>query len=198
MLVSHFFFKELTIGRVLGRGGFCVVSEISKIELHTQKNNTAEDDSTSKRIHDEHAIHNIVQDRSFMATHCLRGKGNDCRYAIKRLQDSSKKNAQTFVNGIVDLAVEARFLSIIRHPNIIKMRAMAASSPYSIEEPFFVVLDRLYDILGVRVAKWKRQRPGSLRKLLDRKNKRENAFWMERITVGYDLACALQYLHDMK
>jgi hypothetical protein len=176
--------------------GFCVVKEITKITLQSG----AGEDSHGSDLHldDEHAIHNFVQDRNFMEAHCLRGKGRDCRYALKKLQDSSRDDAQTFVNGVVDLAVEARFLSIIRHPNIIKMRAMAITSPYSVSEPFFVVLDRLYDIMGTRLAKWKKQKPTGMKKLLDRKGKKELAFWVERITVGYDLACALQHLHELK
>jgi hypothetical protein len=185
---------ELKLGRVLGRGGFCVVSEVVKITLDKQ----AGDDDSTFHLEDEYAIHNIVQDRGFMQVHCLRGKGKDCRYAIKMLQDTNKKSAQTFINGVVDLTIESRFLSVIRHPNIIKMRAMAVSSPYSINEPYFVVLDRLYDILGQRIAKWKKQKPGSMAKLLDRKGRKEAAFWVERITVAYDLTLALSYLHDKR
>jgi hypothetical protein len=183
----------LTLGRVLGRGGFCVVSEVTKIVL--QKNEDSMEVDGTEKMDDEHAIYNVVQDRSFMETHCIR-KGKDCRYALKKLQESSKNSAQTFINGVVDLAVEARFLSVIRHPNIIKMRAMANTSPYTLD--FFVVLDRLYDILGQRIQKWKKQKPGNFRKLTDRAGKKESALWLERLTVAYDLASALQYLHDTK
>jgi hypothetical protein len=185
----------LSLGRVLGKGGFCSVSEITKIVL---KKKDQADESTSTRLDDEHTIQNIVQDRSFMETHCLRGKDKDCRYALKVLLPSCKDDAQTYINGVVDLAVEARFLSVIRHPSIIKMRAMAVTSPYSVSDPFFVVLDRLYDILGTRISKWKKQKPSGMMKLLDRSGKKESSFWIERITVAYDLAAALQYLHELK
>jgi len=133
-----------------------------------------------------------------MEQHCLRGTKKDCRYALKRLQASVSEDAQTFINGVVDLAIEARFLSVVRHPNIIKMRAMAVTSPYSVEQPFFVVLDRLYDILGTRLAKWKKLQPKGMGKMLDRKGKKESLLWIERITVAYDLSCALEYLHQSK
>lgn len=153
------------------------------------------DKDHSHSIQDEHQIHNIVQDRNFMAMYCVR-KGKDTRYAIKRVQEASYKDHQTFINGVVDLAVEARFLSVIRHPNIIKMRAMECGSPYSAS--FFVVLDRLYDIMSTRLTKWKKSKVTGIAKMMDRKGKREMAFWLERITVAYDLACALKYLHDLK
>jgi serine/threonine protein kinase len=212
---------ELTVGRVLGRGGFCVVNEINNISLNDsllEQNqldamapaaasslsqlNLSSSSSSMNHSHSQHHladedhIHNIVQDRAFMEKFCIR-KGKDTRYAIKRLQQTSFKDAQTFVNGIVDLAIEARFLAIVRHPNIVKMRAMRVGSPFA-DGTFFVVLDRLYDILTQRVLKWNKQQFTGVRKVLDRGGKKEMAFWVERITVAYDLACALKYLHDMK
>jgi serine/threonine protein kinase len=184
--------KELTLGKVLGRGGFCVVHEVLKISL--ENGGSAKQNKTSEE--DEHFIHNIVQDREFMAGHFIR-KGKDYRYAIKKMQDSSRKDSQTFINSVVDLAVEARFLSVIRHPNIIKMRAMDTGDRFHPE--FFVVLDKLYDIMPVRIQKWKKQKKGGLSKMMfDRKGDKEQAFWVERLTVAYDIACALNYLHGLQ
>lgn len=95
---------ELTIGRVLGRGGFCVVSEVTKITLKKEEPTTNNATVTNDKSDDEHYIHNVVQDRGFMSKHCIR-KGKDYRYAIKRMQESSRKDPQTFVNAVVDLAV---------------------------------------------------------------------------------------------
>lgn len=192
---THTHITELTIGRVLGRGGFCVVSEIKAVHLshgeadrNTLSQNNNHDD-------DEHQMTNLVQDRDFMQRHYLR-KGKDTRYAIKRLKSDVEDDAHLFINGIVDLAIEAKFLAVIRHPNIIKMRALACGTPVSRE--YFVVLDRLYDILTTRVVSWKRREIKGIGKLLDRKGKRQTAFWLERITVAHDLSCALKYLHGLK
>ena len=174
---------------MLGRGGFCVVSEVSKINLGKEESVEA------KRSDDEHYIHNVVQDRAFMARHCIR-QGKDCRYAVKRVQDLIRKDPQTFINAIVDLAVEARFLTVIRHPNIIKMRAMDVGDPY--RTGFFVVLDRLYDIMPMRLKKWKKRKGGGMKKMFDLQGKKAQAFWVERVTVAYDIACALSYLHGLK
>jgi hypothetical protein len=178
---------------VLGRGGFCVVTEVSKITLEESENGSSI--GGLDKFRDEHQIHNFVQDRSFMETHCVR-QGKDCRYAIKRLKGDNDKDTQTFINGVVDLALEARFLSVIRNPNIIKMRGMAMGSPFNFN--FFVVLDRLYDIMSTRLVKWRKQIPKGMGKLMDRGGKKELAFWVERCTVCYDLACALKYLHHLQ
>lgn len=190
VLIPSHISTELTIGRVLGRGGFCVVSQINAITLKDGEAST----KTAQR--DEEDIAHLVQDRDFMAKYCLRN-GKDPRYAIKRLQDETVlKDPHTFVNGVMDLAIEAKFLAVIRHPNIIKMRAMGVGTPYS--RDFFVVLDRLYDILSTRLTTWKKRKPGGFKKLMDPKGKKAAAFWLERITVAHDLACALKYLHSLK
>merc|ERR1719223_824152 len=110
-----------------------------------------------------------------MARHSTR-QGNDYRYAIKRVQDKSKKDPHHYVNAVVDLATEARFLAVIRHSNIIKMRAMEDASPYT--AVFFVVLDKLYDIMPVRLKKWKKEEGGAFKKMLKSKNSKVN-FWLE-------------------
>ena len=179
---------ELKLGRVLGRGGFCVVNEVTNIIL-------LEGDKSEHGVSkDEHFIHNIVQDRGFMASHCIRQQ-KDCRYAIKRVQDKSKTDPHHYVNAVVDLATEARFLAVIRHSNIIKMRAMEDASPYT--PGFFVVLDKLFDIMPVRLKKWKKQEGSGLKKMMMSKQKKIN-FWVERLSVAYDLSCALSYLHGMR
>ena len=187
------------MGRSLGKGAFCVVTEVTKIKLSnkTASQNAPQQDKAQKEIYfDERMIQSVVQDRKFMEAHCLRGSHKDCRYAIKAVQASCHSDVQRYINGVVDLAVEARFLSVICHPNIIKMRAMSGASPFSTTQPFFVVLDRLYDILGTRIAKWKREKPGSMRVLDCRTCLMEQEFWIERISVILDLGTALRYLHE--
>jgi hypothetical protein len=184
------------LGRVLGRGGFCVVNEITKINLLKRDEGSIQEKIIENQDAYQIGSRNVIQGRNFMQAQCLRGKGKDCRYAIKTTQDSRYVDDSTFINGIVDLAVEARFLSVLHHPNIIKMRAMATCSPY--DSSFFVVLDRLYDTLSTRLVKWKQLKPRGLRKLLDRNGKKELALWIERCSFAYDLASALRFLHESK
>lgn len=197
--LRNLYSTELTLGRVLGKGAFCLVTEVTNIKLKNKAplNQAPKDGTVQQQIYyDERMIQSVVQDRNFMEAHCLRGSQKDCRYALKAVQSSCESDVQRYINGVVDLAVEARFLSVIRHPNIIKMRAMSGASPFSTTQPFFVVLDRLYDILGTRIAKWKRQKRGSLRVLDCRTSMMEQEFWIERISVILDLGTALRYLHE--
>ena len=193
----------MKLGRTLGRGGFCVVSEVVNITLRKDKDNEESNTAVNQHahVHDYDGVHDyddmyqhIIQDRQFMEAHCLRGSTKDCRYAIKKLHDSCYNDSSTFINGVVDLAIEARYLSVIRHSNIIKMRAMSSYSP--MDSRFFVVLDKLYDILTPRLIKWKKAKPIGLKKLMDVGGKKALSAWVERCTFGYDLACALKYLHN--
>eukprot|EP00934_Nitzschia_sp_Nitz4_P001057 Nitzschia sp. Nitz4//scaffold161_size51353//39683//41162//NITZ4_006956-RA/size51353-augustus-gene-0.52-mRNA-1//-1//CDS//3329537933//1057//frame0 len=188
--IPRFEADELNIGQVLGKGGFGIVSEINNITLKTKDTQ----EGPAVKHDDEHFIHNVVQDRTFMASHFIR-QGKDYRYAIKQMKKTSRDDPQIYINALVDLALEARFLAVIRHPNIIKMRAVEAGEPISPD--YFIVLDRLYDILPDRLRKWKKRKGGGLKKLLDVGGKKATAFWLERLAVAYDIACALNYLHEM-
>ena len=59
-----------------------------------------------------------------------------------------------FFKGNVDLAIEARYLAVIEHPNTIKMWAVAQTSPYT--EGAYAVLDGIYDTLEESMFKWKK------------------------------------------
>lgn len=183
--ISHI---ELTIGRVLGRGYFCVVHEITRIQLEVSEQSLTLESWPATT--DEPAIGRWVHDRPFMEAHCRR-EGTDCRYALKRLQRTTReKTAVGYMNGIVDLAVEARFLAVLRHPHILQLRAVGKYGPFNARENFFLVLDRLYDTLSERIEKWKKQRPN----VLQRKKRQE--FWKDRLEVASNLGSALVYLHE--
>jgi len=195
---------ELQLGRVLGRGGFCTVSEItafnlepnSPLDLATENMQEAdeEEDEFGELKYDSHGL---IQDRKFLARRFLR-KGKHARYAIKKLSDECLNDPERFVGGIIDLATECRFLSVVRHTNIIKMRAFADGN--SFDSGFFVVLDRLYDTLTLKITKWRKATdkfsgPG---KLLDMKGKQKKKVWIDRLICVYDLSTALEYLHSHK
>mmetsp|Transcript_7432 Transcript_7432/g.16064 ORF Transcript_7432/g.16064 Transcript_7432/m.16064 type:complete len:415 (-) Transcript_7432:2133-3377(-) len=196
--------SELVLGRVLGRGGFCVVNEIQNFKL--EKNSALDTNKKQDGLIDEEEDEFgelrydggiLVQDRNFMARRCLRQKKH-ARYAIKTLSDECLRDPERFVGGVIDLAVESRFLSVIKHPNIIKMRGVSVGEPYDVG--FFVVLDRLYDTLTLKVARWKKDAGKSkgLGKLMDRKGKKKTKLWTDRLIVVYDLSTALEYLHTQR
>uniref|UniRef100_A0A7S0C561 Protein kinase domain-containing protein n=1 Tax=Proboscia inermis TaxID=420281 RepID=A0A7S0C561_9STRA len=145
---------------------------------------------------DECDMMDQIHDRNLIAKHCIReGKA---RYAIKMLHSSYSTNKKQHFNGIIDLAVETRFLAYIRHPNVVRMRAMSMGDPY--KSGFFIVMDRLYDTLSTRIPIWAaehKKNKGLLRKW--RGGVMANRLlWSRRLVVILDIASVLKYLHSMK
>jgi hypothetical protein len=194
------FALEIVLGNIFGKGGFFTVSEVKKINLHDDEND--ENDAaivniaTNQKDEDEDYIDSVVQDRKFMQSHTMRNDGKDCRYAFKTMRNTCRTDPTLFVNTIVDMALEAKFLSAVRHPNIIKMRAMEVGNPCQSE--YFIVLDRLYDTLNDRITKWQKKDNNGFAKLFDFQKKKEKHFLAQRLTVAYDIASAIEYLHNLK
>lgn len=201
--------SELGLGRVLGRGGFCVVNEVKQFKLQANSpldkkapvtstgDNCMMDEEEDEFGELRYDGGVLLQDRTSMSRRCLR-QGKHARYAIKTLSDECLNDPERFVGGVIDLAVESRFLSVIRHPNIIKMRGVSTGNQYDIG--FFVVLDRLYDTLTHKIIRWKKENGKSkgIGKLMDMKGKKKRKVWVDRLVVVYDLCTAVEYLHSQK
>jgi len=153
----------------------------------------------------------ISESRAFIGQHCLRETG-EARYAIKLLNpEIVAKGKKTLMQAILDTATEARFLSAMEHPNIIKLRGISHNDEYHqdlFDEGVFLVLDRLYDTLEVRLGAWeaiyrhnsRMGLPGKLFSKLNRGRRKSAtealaALWEERMCAAYDLAAALDYIH---
>jgi serine/threonine protein kinase len=187
--IPRFDKTELHLGKILGRGGFCVVVEISKI-----KTNEATDDKSSgskaslstrlmrivKRKMSKKAqlqeesfrsgVASTLDDvlvpgqnsepfcrfdtkfsRDFIARTSKKRHGG--RYVIKQLSPELKETDKiTFLKGTVDLAMEAKFLSTIDHPNIIELCGVSRIGPCT--EGYFLVLERIHETLSKRIKKW--------------------------------------------
>jgi len=96
---------------------------------------------------------------------------------------------------VLDLAIEAKFLSVLSHPHIIKLRACANVSP--LHESYFVILDRLYNTLDKEVFIWKKKmNDNSMLKMFDRKGSRKKKLLVTRLIVAYDIVSAMIMLHN--
>ncbi len=95
-ILTFHFQRVVEISRVLGRGaGFCVVNQIDKVTL-------LKDGKASIANFNDEDVAQLVQDRNFMATYCIR-KGKDPRYAIKQLSDDIVlQDPHNYINGLMD------------------------------------------------------------------------------------------------
>ena len=194
---------ELVVGKLLGRGGFSDVHEIRALRLNDNDDNERQSRADPQQMQEQ-------QQRQFLQRHCIRPSG-DARYAVKRVRTSGDgdnvEQSHRCGVGAMDLATEAQFLRSLEHPNIIKLRGVAASNPCGPQDNkhSFLILDRLYDTLRARLQTWKSQAqhcrhpsvgirqgwdPAYLRRETQQRHLLEH-----RLRAAYDLSAALDYLH---
>jgi len=211
---------EVRVGKRLGKGGFCTVHEVKGMDDTTTK--TANNRHTEGRRHsflqgsgsgplllktlmmkkknnNHHDENNQETARQGESHDMSSSTGDGCCYAIKKLRADvvAQSDAGQFLQGIMDMAMETRFLSHVEHPNIVKLHAIAMGGD-CFSPDYFLVIDRLYDTLDHRLHTWanKRSRGSLLRRMSDRKGTKAAALYEERIKAAHDIAAALAYLHE--
>ena len=103
------------------------MSEVSTIVLSNGDEASDINTNANTTMNIDNTVH-ILMDRGYMARNFLR-KGTEhanasnnanananARYAIKTLSSSLMRDPERFVAGVIDLVIETKFLSIIRHP----------------------------------------------------------------------------------
>jgi hypothetical protein len=163
----------------------------------------------------DHVHYDVKKAREFMANRCMRN--GKARYAIKRLHKALAPVERA--RGMIDLAIEAKYLSTVWHPNIskccvllrllidtrsglnlsvslVKLRGVAKGD--MVDPHFFIIIDRLHMTLDVQIREWAtsfKSKKGSLFGIgKDRDGLK--GLLIDRLTVAYDLAAAFFYLHE--
>ena len=171
---------------------------------------------------DEHNQHYDVKTaRLIMSQRCMRF--GSARYALKRLRPDLQTDVD-YARGALDLAIEIKFLSVVQHPNIIKMRAYSETQRMEktrISVDTFIVMDRLYDTLEDKMESWAQRNTllvesakrtmgcfggcfgggGSnnspQKNEVDEQLSQRLDLLKERLLVAYDLTGAFEYFHSL-
>lgn len=173
---------EINLGRVIGTGGFSIVSEIKSIDL----DDIYDVDEKSSEL------------RSQFASSVRKSNNDGARYVLKTLRNDLPD--EDHEKGIADLAIEAEFLSVFAHPNIISMKAVSQSDPR--RSRYFVILDYLPTTLDLKINLWRRvvgENTGYWVPCYGyccSKGVILHINWKERLRSATDIASALQYLHE--
>jgi len=229
--MPHFRRKEIVVGRVIGRGGFCVIKELNEIRLtrsrksmraggtETTSSTNGDPDSSgkwsmaAKRNFSRHmssrssldrsvgtssrhgGVDTDIASREFLARRVWGKQGG--KFVIKQVEpELLNSDRVTFLKGIIDLAMETKYLASLDHPNILKLRGVCWDSPYRVLD-YFLVLDYLQETLTKKLNSWM---------LADRATKGITGFMTggkrkatglltERILVAYDVAVGMAYIH---
>jgi len=174
---------EITLGPVLGKGGFCTVSEVKGVIYKP----SAEEAMADMSLADSPWVG--LQNKRYISERFLRQ--GVARYAIKKVSPGcfKKGDPQFFVSSTIDLAMEVKYLAVLRHNHIIKMRALAAVPHTSVD--FFILMDRLSECLDDRIeGRWKKE---ASKKMM--KKPRKDELMCDRVTVAFDICSALDFLH---
>ena len=117
--------------------------------------------------------------------------------AHRQSLDPETSQSEVYAKGVVDLAVETIFLSVLTHPHIITLRAIGAEDMLS--PKYFIVTDRLNGTLDRRIhSKWKTQgkaAKGVMSKLSRQNSGRLDELMEIKLKYAYDLMGAIEYLH---
>lgn len=146
-----------------------------------------------------------AETRESIARKVYLSKGKNAKYVVKQAVADDVLNAKSngpakvaYLRGIIDLALECKFLACLDHRNIAKLRGCSMTSPFR-RPDFFILLDHLPETLTQRLSSWAQQSrstKGVTGMLTGGKKRRSTNLWAERMLVAYDIASAMEYLHE--
>eukprot|EP00978_Attheya_sp_CCMP212_P009882 scaffold23513_cov62-Attheya_sp.AAC.2 len=195
--------SEITVGELIGKGGFSDVFEVLSIDLQGPLiGNTFHE---SQMEYEQTPLGQVrEQVRQAVAEKSVVHRKERSRdgYVIKFLRRSVMNRTASFRTGAKDLALEYKILSSLDHPNIIQLRGVAEAGVNGFASGaaggFFLVLDRLETTLDARMNSWSNHEKKLIKwsKLQDRKGGKRKALVKSRIKVALDIATAMEYLHS--
>ena len=209
----------------MGRGGFCAVRELSSIKMtdaagtkpkksklsrlfclsdkhlnpaallgdgsaYDNESVTSAADSDGVGIPKDSLVRRISKQRPKNACGCG-------RYVVKQINTEFQYSDKiTYLKAIVDIELEARYMTSLRHPNIMRIRGLANPS-LGASGQSFLILDRLDETLAKKMSDWMRrhrQCRGITGAVAGSKKKKENLL-VERLVAAHNIADAVHYLH---
>ena len=204
----------------------CYDSEASALSTGVPPNKEREINDNEPIEVGDIEIEKAREARKVLKKRCWRdGKA---RYAVKQLRgDLIVKGGESYNTteepqaafykwtvGLMDLAMEAKLLASLSHPNICRLRGTAGVAGHP---EYMLLLDRLYVTFDEKICEWHKGLPktNSVKKLLSTarsairvKTKKGNKSKMKllmqkgqllhRLYAAYDVARALRYLHEQQ
>jgi len=216
--------QDLILGRVVGRGAFCVVKECSRsFSLSTiagEENLSSQSGSRKSgfclgnfgrhfpgrrkrtNVNNEStasssSVGSNNQYSKNRRTRRLSSTKNRDRYVVKQLSPELQRlDKINFLKGTVDLAMETRFLASLEHENIVCLIGVASDGAF--EDGYFIVLEKLNETLGRRVKIWMdmdRQCKG-ITGVFTGSKKKAQRLKSEQMSAACSLVAGMDFLHQ--
>lgn len=189
--VPSFNLSELSLGGLLGMGEFCIVQEISRVSLSRCMKSLPDN---NKIFSCDGEQETTIMKKTQMAKNSSAKKGQ--KYAIKFLHKEVAMIPSQFQTAILDLTVETTILSILDHPNIVKLYGFNKQELF--RPGYFIILEQLDSTLHELMQEWiNPERKKSRLKLFERgkKNFRKPTL-QNKINIISSVFSALSYLHE--
>ena len=204
--IPRFDRHEIVDGRVIGRGGFAVIREITSIQIdkemarrpsagsHRSERTSTTTTSKSSSAGPREDLAKDVQSRG-------KSRKNSTKFVLKELNWSNglnSKNQSAYMNGIVDLAMEAQYLANLRHAHILDLRGISTSNQFGGDDGMFLVLEYLPETLSKRLSVWmhKQRSTQGVTGFVTMSRGKAKALMLTRVCVARDIADAMSYLHS--
>lgn len=204
-VIAPFKKSEVKLGRLLGSGEFSHVYEIKSFNIGSSE-------AAASINKEEHEL------REFMKSRELYRDSRKARYAIKHLRPElvDKYDSKEYSKYASDIVIEAEFLSMLQHPNIMRLRGISdEGSAGLVNGPsgYFLIIDKLDETLDGRIEAWKKlglKKKSSFellqssvssltgKKKKDDDSKDEPSPLAQRLEIALQLAAAVNYLHGKR
>mmetsp|Transcript_8675 Transcript_8675/g.24027 ORF Transcript_8675/g.24027 Transcript_8675/m.24027 type:complete len:413 (-) Transcript_8675:2009-3247(-) len=198
--------SEVVTGKVVGRGGFGVVREIQAVRLippggeengsNHKKKKFFRGGSSFGSSKPDAANESDMSSREQLARRVWKQRGG--KYVVKEVEtEFFHTDRVTYLRGMIDLALEAKFLATINHPHVLSLRGLPSKEPTE-DMRYFLILDQLEETLPKRLNEWMHQLRASqgITGALTGGRKKSKTLLRDRILVAFDVADAMAYLHS--
>jgi len=188
------FFTDIERGDIVGRGGFSNIQTIistRRMSLFRRRSSTSSVVAAGSSTADS--------EQQPPSTLALVPQGDivspGISLAVKSIRKSIDRDAQ--VSGILHLATEAKFLSVLSHKNIINLHG-TANNPGGID--YFIVIERLECCLSEQCTAWRKEKDAISNSKLPRKQiaEKKQRLVEQRLLALLGVAAGLEYLHGHK
>jgi len=180
--IPRFDESDFSTGELLGEGGFCKVYEL-KAAIKSCGNVCVLKSNYQNSVYGQLCAKEVP------------------RYAIKMLNGSDRDEDSQRSKAMIEMGIEARFLAVCNHPNILSLRGMSSGDVHG--RGSFIILEQLVESLPERMNKWKeeeKQLKISNYEKMRCSPKKQRRRWAhsigERCNVMIDVVSAMAYLHS--